>query len=94
MTKKRKKVMATILMGVRAILLWYIVTVDRFAMALFIGVPLPSFHKERLKITEHTSDEEIEQEVIDQDKHLIKYYKDYLPKARKRATVLMEQHYL
>ena len=69
----------------KAITLYLMVTIDRFAMAIFTGVELPAISRKKLEVIESTTDEEINQEIEAQDAHQMLIYKDYLPKAKKRA---------
>lgn len=86
-----KKAITTFIIVIRAILLFLIVVIDRFTMALFIGVPLPdmNYKKDVPKVDENTTDDQIEQIVDLEDRLKTSYVKDYIPKARRRALTII-----
>jgi hypothetical protein len=79
------KIAISTLIVIQVIVVYIIVAIDRFVMAIFIGVELPSMSKKEIIIDENTTDEQIEKSVIDEENYRIAYKKDYIPKARRRA---------
>lgn len=65
------------------------VVIDRFTMAPFVGVDLPTVKNKKIVIDENTTDEQIDQSVIDDEKHLKMFRDEYLPKARRRSTKII-----
>ena len=73
----------------RAIFTYFRVDVDRFAMAPFVGVDLPSLKNKSFVVDENTPDDQIETSVIEDDNHEAMYRDVYLPRARKRSRKLI-----
>ena len=71
----------------QTILRYFTIVIDRLVMAPFIGVPLPEInHSKQVPVVdEFTTNEEIEDIVDLEDSLTIKYFKEYLPKARRRT---------
>jgi len=80
-----KKVLTVTMIVLRGILMYVIVVIDRLAVSFLINIELPGLKKKPLVADENTTDEQIAQSVIDEEKHDIMYIKEYFPKARKRS---------
>lgn len=82
-----KKVLKAIIIGIKGLLLYLTVMIDRFSMAPFIGIPLPdtNYKKDVPVVDENTTDEQIEQIVDIEDRLKVRYKKDYIPKAIRRS---------
>lgn len=82
-----KKAVIAFATVVQTILRYFTIVIDRLVMAPFIGVPLPeiNYSKQVPVVDEFTTNEEIEEIVDLEDSLTIKYFKEYLPKARRRT---------
>jgi len=78
-----------ILLILKAILIYFVIVIDRLTMSLFIGVNLPAFKIRENVIDETTSDDDIERIINLQQEHDSMYKLEYLPRSRKRVLIIV-----
>ena len=84
-----KKAINKTYLFLKAITVYLVIVIDRLTMSFFIGVDLPQFRKRDIIVSETTTDEQIGRSVDRQIEHDEMYKLEYLPRSKKRVTILI-----